>query len=743
MREKTFIIVVLLSVTLLLTRPIKVKSIYFWKPDGILVIDDDRRLAFFGWWSATQICDARIWDLFGRTIDWAVNGHNQTAHQNVRIVLFTYSGDLDPAKQSERDCIAFYEYLLNNGFEAKNIEVHNPKEMGELPVTYYKDFDLVLYTTKYSWISCLNIINSSIPFITVSVDQTGEMGFGRLSPDRAWYEGYGDTFVVADRTYYPTKQFGDGFLICGSAMNYSCILTSESPPCSCLVKAWQPQTPEKYAPPFRTGFMYVLVNSTIYPSIKDCVSRYAGDVQTGLGIEVRVNSLSTSSPTGIKTMLREAGPSLRGCIFIGDIAPAWFKYTDSRCTPPKTYEFPTDFFYMDLDGIWTDVDKDGKYEQYPYFKELTFEIWVSRLNGSVDEIKNYLDRDHAYRMGNISYPRRALVYKDDDWVPDTLTSETMIAQIYSNLTLILDKATTCRANYLRTIAEGWSIVHIWCHGSNDGHTFKVPDPSTRTSVWEALRVSTGDYELLRPQVLFYNLYTCDGARFTSSPCLGYSCIYSGALAIAGQTTKGIGMVADEYFYNLLSQGRTFGEAFREGYNQAYAQCPLQEPSPSFLGEVLLGDPTLILKEYPPVVNFSYSPNTPWINKTVSFNASSSFSPNGNITSYTWDFGDGNVTTLTEPIINHAYNKQGKYTVTLNVTDSKGLWNTASSTVTVRYQTDLNGDGRVDIRDIAIVAMAYGRKSGDPKWNAIADVNGDGIVNILDVSFVAKDYGKST
>jgi len=58
------------------------------------------------------------------------------------------------------------------------------------------------------------------------------------------------------------------------------------------------------------------------------------------------------------------------------------------------------------------------------------------------------------------------------------------------------------------------------------------------------------------------------------------------------------------------------------------------------------------------------------------------------------------------------------------------------------KVDINGDGKINILDIAIVAKAYGTKPGDPKWNPSANVNNDNIINILDIAIVAKDYGKT-
>lgn len=55
--------------------------------------------------------------------------------------------------------------------------------------------------------------------------------------------------------------------------------------------------------------------------------------------------------------------------------------------------------------------------------------------------------------------------------------------------------------------------------------------------------------------------------------------------------------------------------------------------------------------------------------------------------------------------------------------------------------DVNGDGKVNILDISLVAVSFRAEPGDPKWNPNADINNDNIVNILDISNVAKEFGK--
>jgi thermitase len=56
--------------------------------------------------------------------------------------------------------------------------------------------------------------------------------------------------------------------------------------------------------------------------------------------------------------------------------------------------------------------------------------------------------------------------------------------------------------------------------------------------------------------------------------------------------------------------------------------------------------------------------------------------------------------------------------------------------------DLNHDGKVDVKDVAAAAAAFGSYPGQPRWNPTADVNQDGKIDIRDIAFIAKNFGKS-
>ena len=92
--------------------------------------------------------------------------------------------------------------------------------------------------------------------------------------------------------------------------------------------------------------------------------------------------------------------------------------------------------------------------------------------------------------------------------------------------------------------------------------------------------------------------------------------------------------------------------------------------------------TVSVENQPPVVSFTYSPQHPKVNENITFNASSSYDPDGTIVKYEWDFGDGNITNTTHEIINHSYSEAGSYNVTLTVTDDKGAKNSTTKMITV-------------------------------------------------------------
>jgi PKD repeat protein len=77
-------------------------------------------------------------------------------------------------------------------------------------------------------------------------------------------------------------------------------------------------------------------------------------------------------------------------------------------------------------------------------------------------------------------------------------------------------------------------------------------------------------------------------------------------------------------------------------------------------------PTTITVLEPPVANFTYTPNEGNAPLAVTFNDTST----GNVTAWSWDFGDGNTSTEKNPI--HTYVSAGNYTISLNASNAYGF-----------------------------------------------------------------------
>jgi parallel beta-helix repeat protein len=88
---------------------------------------------------------------------------------------------------------------------------------------------------------------------------------------------------------------------------------------------------------------------------------------------------------------------------------------------------------------------------------------------------------------------------------------------------------------------------------------------------------------------------------------------------------------------------------------------------------------------PPTASFTVTPADPRPGQPVTFDASASSSPNGKITKYAWDLGDGTKREMDRPTLQHTYAASGRYTVCLVVTDELGLTATASRELVVEQK----------------------------------------------------------
>ena len=87
---------------------------------------------------------------------------------------------------------------------------------------------------------------------------------------------------------------------------------------------------------------------------------------------------------------------------------------------------------------------------------------------------------------------------------------------------------------------------------------------------------------------------------------------------------------------------------------------------------------------PPSVTGTIDPNPADVGELITFDASGSTDPDGQIISYLWEFGDG--TTSQQAVATHSYTMSGEYNITLTVTDNDGASASATGVVGVSQNT---------------------------------------------------------
>jgi hypothetical protein len=343
------------------------------------------------------------------------------------------------------------------------------------------------------------------------------------------------------------------------------------------------------------GWIYVLVETSVFDGIETSLDQYATDLESIEGLSVGIYTVSTSNTTAIRALLQQALPEgLVGCLLVGDIPAAYYEYGP----PENPHTFPTDFYYMDLDGVWDDTDSDGVYDKHG--GKFGADIWVGRLQPSLvdgDDIwllNNYFKKNHLYRTGKLTLPKRALVYADallinvEAWVNNTRIA-------YDETVLISGLERTNASDYRKRLVEGYEWISLECHGSPGSHTFIGHGDGTLTGL---------DYREIDPHTFFYVFDVCHAAAGYNS--LASSVVFtntSGLLAI-GPKDMDYKWGPDATFYQALSDGKSIGEAYLEDIkfyeyeNKAYPEFSPDARIPCYeYWWVMVGDPSLHIKGY--------------------------------------------------------------------------------------------------------------------------------------------------
>jgi len=300
-----------------------------------------------------------------------------------------------------------------------------------------------------------------------------------------------------------------------------------------------------------SSLVAIIVHNALYPSIHSSLLQYVSDIEAD-GYSVSLYTTSGGAPVDLRTFLQGLPPdSLVGSLLVGDLPVAWYEMDEW-----EHEEFPIDLYYMDLDGTWGDGDSDGIFDAHG--GSLEPDIWIGRLTaspctlGGADEVsllQSYFQRNHQYRAGATTLPKRALLYIDDDWAGSDEEWSQNLGLAYWERTVVADSEITMATDYSMRLDDGYELIQVCAHSSPWVHAFKYASGAD----WDHFN----NFEILQrdPQAFFYNLFACSNARYVEVDYMGGWYVFNPAygLAALGSTKTGSMLYFDEFYGPLRDE----------------------------------------------------------------------------------------------------------------------------------------------------------------------------------------------
>jgi hypothetical protein len=199
--------------------------------------------------------------------------------------------------------------------------------------------------------------------------------------------------------------------------------------------------------------------------------------------------LRTGSVTNVKAKIvatyNQDPANTKALFILGHVPVPYSGNLNPDGHPNHQGAWPTDGFYADIDGIWTDVSVssptispartqnvpgDGKYDQsiLPSGIELqtgrvdlynltTFTVSETQL------MKNYLNKDHDYRKKIFAVQKKAVI--DDNF--GYMSGEAFAASGYHNFAPLVHSSNVVAADYFTTMT-GTVNSYLWSYGCGAG-----------------------------------------------------------------------------------------------------------------------------------------------------------------------------------------------------------------------------------------------------------------------------------
>lgn len=237
----------------------------------------------------------------------------------------------------------------------------------------------------------------------------------------------------------------------------------------------------------KKGKLILLVDSTFITSLSAELKRLEDDLEGDGWTVIRHNVLRSGTVTHVKSFVvadYALDPMNTKAIFIvGHVPVPYSGNLNPDGHPDHLGAWPTDTYYGDVNGTWTDVSVtsttvspprtqnvpgDKKFDQSAIPSDL--ELQVGRADfanlpsfAATEQtlLKNYLDKDHDFRMKIYSPVRRATI--DDNF--GYFGGEAFAASGYKNFAPLVGSSNIIAGDYFTDMTAG---SYLWSYGCGGG-----------------------------------------------------------------------------------------------------------------------------------------------------------------------------------------------------------------------------------------------------------------------------------
>jgi len=342
----------------------------------------------------------------------------------------------------------------------------------------------------------------------------------------------------------------------------------------------------------------LLVLNPQYNILRSCLEQYVADVASMSNFNVIIVNGSWINHVEVRETLQYLYESLNivGCLLVGEIPWAYYNASSRYGESP----FPTDLYYMDLNGQWIDEDSDEFFDDRVDTDGV--EIWVSRIRPPIDDIDlfpSFFEKDHQYRNGTINVPKACLMFQEqeekqgEEWGRRRMEH---LRPLYNqeDITLFCLLNETSKENYVSALKNPYELVWINAHGGPTRQQFLQPDG---TYVW----FDHNDAKNVEKGGIFHLVHSCESGPFDTTNYLSGWHLFGEGYTLGCLASTTIWESIDHDLFIEETSRSYVGRAFLSIIQVADSKAKYDPITARnlYYGATLQGDPLLFLGQIIP------------------------------------------------------------------------------------------------------------------------------------------------